>query len=117
VVAEAAELAATCGSVLLTEQARDEQARLGARRSRGRSRGLTEAEAKVAVLAARGTSNAEIAASLVVSVRTVEAHLSRVYAKLGLQSRRELMVRFPDGTGLAAASGEGAAPNSDPLRP
>ena len=117
VVAEAAELAATCGSVLLAEQARDEQGRLGARRSRGRSQGLTEAEAKVAVLASRGASNAEIAASLVVSVRTVEAHLSRVYTKLGLQSRRELMIRFPDGTGLGAASGEGAALNSDPLRP
>jgi DNA-binding CsgD family transcriptional regulator len=113
VVAEAAELAATCGSVLLAEQARDEQARLGARRSRGRSQGLTEAEATVAVLAARGASNAEIAASLVVSVRTVEAHLSRVYTKLGLQSRRELMIRFPDGTGLRAAAAEGAARNSD----
>jgi DNA-binding CsgD family transcriptional regulator len=117
VVAEASELAATCGSVLLAEQAHDEQARLGARRSRGRSQGLTEAEAKVAVLASRGASNAEIAASLVVSVRTVEAHLSRVYTKLGLQSRRELMISFPDGTGLGAASGEGAALNSDPLRP
>jgi DNA-binding CsgD family transcriptional regulator len=117
VAAEAAELAAACGSVLLAEQARDELARLGARRSRGRSQGLTEAEAKVAVLAARGASNAEIAASLVVSARTVEAHLGRVYTKLGLRSRRELMIRFPDGTGLTTASGEGAAPHTDPLRP
>jgi DNA-binding CsgD family transcriptional regulator len=117
VAAEAAELAAACGSVLLAEQARDEQARLGARRSRGRSQGLTEAEAKVAVLAARGNSNSEIAASLVVSVRTVEAHLSTVYTKLGLRSRRELMVRYPDGTGLAVASGGGGIPDADPLRP
>lgn len=111
VVVEAAELAAACGSVLLAGQAREEQARLGARRSRGRSQGLTEAEAKVAVLASRGASNSEIAALLVVSVRTVEAHLSRVYAKLGLRSRRELMIRFPDGTGLAASL------DTDPLRP
>lgn len=104
VVAEAAGLAATCGSVLLASQARDEQARLGARRSRGGAEGLTEAEARVAVLAARGASNAEIAASLVVSVRTVEAHLSRVYTKLGLQSRRQLMIRYPDGGGLEPGS-------------
>jgi DNA-binding CsgD family transcriptional regulator len=109
-VAEAAELAATCGSVLLAEQARSEQARLGARRSRGRPEGLTEAEARVAVLAARGASNSEIAGSLVVSVRTVETHLSSVYAKLGLQSRRQLMVRFPDGTGLTAGSAAAANP-------
>jgi DNA-binding CsgD family transcriptional regulator len=110
VAAEAAELAATSGSVLLAEQARGELARLGARRSRGRSEGLTKAEAKVAAAAAGGASNAEIAASLVVSVRTVEAHLSRVYTKLGLRSRRELMIRFPDGTGLSAVSDEGARP-------
>jgi DNA-binding CsgD family transcriptional regulator len=116
VVAEAAELAATCGSVLLAEQARSEQARLGARRSR-RPEGLTETEAKVAVLASRGASNSEIAASLVVSVRTVEAHLSRVYAKLGFKSRRQLMIRFPDGAGLAAGSTAGAAPQDDPRRP
>ncbi len=117
VVVEASELAATCGSALLAEQARDEQARLGARRSRGRSQGLTDAEAKVAVLASCGASNSEIAASVVVSVRTVETHLNRVYAKLGLRSRRQLMVRFPDGAGQAAGSTEGAAPHSDPRGP
>jgi DNA-binding CsgD family transcriptional regulator len=111
VVAEAAGLAASCGSVLLAAQARDEQARLGARRSRRGPEGLTEAEAKVAVLASRGASNAEIAAALVVSVRTVEAHLGRVYAKLGLASRRQLMTGFPDGTGLTAGTTEDAAPH------
>jgi len=108
VVAEAAELAARCGSALLAGQARDEQARLGARRSRRGPEGLTEAEGKVAVLASRGASNSEIAASLVVSVRTVEAHLSSVYAKLGLRSRRQLMIRFPDGADLTVGSTEDA---------
>jgi DNA-binding CsgD family transcriptional regulator len=116
VVAEAAQLAATCGSALLAGQARDEQARLGARRARGRSQGLTDAEATVAVLASRGASNLEIADTLVVSVRTVETHLSKVYAKLGLQSRRQLMVRFPDGAGLEAGSPEGGAPHRDTER-
>jgi DNA-binding CsgD family transcriptional regulator len=113
VVAEAAELAATCGSALLARQARDEQARLSARRSRRSPEGLTETEATVAVLASRGASNSEIAASLVVSVRTVESHLGRVYTKLGLQSRRQLMIRFPDGAGLAAGSAGDTKPRRD----
>ena len=48
---------------------------------------LTEAERRVAELAATGHRNKEIAARLVVEVGTVEAHLSRVYRKLGVRSR------------------------------
>jgi DNA-binding CsgD family transcriptional regulator len=44
----------------------------------------------VARLAADGLSNKEIAAALFVSVNTVEAHLSHVYAKLGVRSRGRL---------------------------
>ena len=51
---------------------------------------LTSRERLVAELAASGASNAEIAKRLVLSVRTVENHLSRVYAKLGITSRSEL---------------------------
>jgi DNA-binding NarL/FixJ family response regulator len=51
---------------------------------------LTSRERLVAELAAGGASNAEIAQRLVLSVRTVENHLSRVYAKLGITSRSEL---------------------------
>jgi DNA-binding NarL/FixJ family response regulator len=39
---------------------------------------------------AEGLANKEVAARLFVSVRTVEANLSRVYAKLGVRSRTEL---------------------------
>jgi DNA-binding NarL/FixJ family response regulator len=35
-------------------------------------------------------SNREVAATLVVTTRTVETHLTRIYAKLGLRSRTEL---------------------------
>lgn len=51
---------------------------------------LTRREQEVAGLAALGHSNREIADQLVVSVRTVENHLQRVYAKLGVSSRDEL---------------------------
>jgi DNA-binding NarL/FixJ family response regulator len=44
----------------------------------------------VAELAAAGRSNREIAAELVVSVRTVESQLSAAYRKLDIQSRGQL---------------------------
>jgi DNA-binding CsgD family transcriptional regulator len=52
--------------------------------------GLTRRERGVAMLAASGLSNKEIAANLVVSVRTVENQLHSAYGKLGIASRHEL---------------------------
>lgn len=52
--------------------------------------GLTTRERQVAAAAARGTSNAEIAALLGRSVRTVEWHLQQAYMKLGVNDRAEL---------------------------
>jgi DNA-binding NarL/FixJ family response regulator len=51
---------------------------------------LTAAERHVAVMAAAGRSNKDIAAELELSVRTVENHLQRTYEKLGISSRAEL---------------------------
>jgi ATP/maltotriose-dependent transcriptional regulator MalT len=76
------------GARLWAERVHDELARLPGRRPTRDV--LTEAEARVAALAAEGRSNKEIAATLTMSVHTVEAHLTRTYRKLGIRSRREL---------------------------
>ncbi|GAA3070468.1 hypothetical protein GCM10010485_05030 [Streptosporangium carneum] len=55
---------------------------------------LTRAERQVALLASDGLTNREIGAKLFVSPRTVQAHLSNVFAKLGLSSRRDLAREF-----------------------
>lgn len=51
---------------------------------------LTRRELEIATLAAKGMSDRDIAAVLVVSVRTVESHLAAVYRKLEITSRRAL---------------------------
>ena len=51
---------------------------------------LTASERRVAELAARDRSNKEIAQALFVTVKTVELHLSSVYRKLQIGSRRQL---------------------------
>lgn len=57
--------------------------------------GLTSREAEVAALVAGGLSNAGIAMDLGMSEATVKAHLTRVYAKLGLRTRTQLAVLLP----------------------
>lgn len=55
--------------------------------SRGRRDGLTAREVEILGMVALGKTNQEIAADLVLSVRTVERHLATVYQKLGLRGR------------------------------
>lgn len=63
---------------------------------------LTSQEQVVARLAAVGLSNRQIAADLVVSIKTVEYHLRNVFAKLGVISRRQLEDRLGPGPGAPA---------------
>jgi DNA-binding NarL/FixJ family response regulator len=53
---------------------------------------LTDRELEVLKLAATGKSNKEIAESLVLSVRTIEAHLGNIFNKLGVGSRTEAVI-------------------------
>lgn len=59
---------------------------------------LTTREAEVVGLAAAGKGNGDIADALTLSVRTVENHLGRAYAKLGVTSRNELVGALSTGT-------------------
>jgi DNA-binding CsgD family transcriptional regulator len=56
--------------------------------------GLTPTELRLAELVAEGRSNKEIAAALFVTPKTVGTTLSRLYAKLGVHSRTELIRRL-----------------------
>jgi DNA-binding NarL/FixJ family response regulator len=92
------------GARLWAEKARAELKRIGGRPRP--SNELTATERRVAELAARDRSNKEIAAELFMGVSTVEAHLSRVYRKLGIRSRTGLAARIaPPRDEAAQASG------------
>ena len=60
------------------------------------SEALTTRERQITVLVARGLSNREIAERLVISKRTVDAHVNHVFAKLGLSSRVQLTIWLRD---------------------
>ncbi|MFB7090317.1 AAA family ATPase [Streptomyces sp. NPDC056296] len=55
---------------------------------------LTPQEQAVAQLVASGATNSQTAAELYISVKTVQYHLTRLYAKLGVRSRTELAAHF-----------------------
>ena len=78
-----------------------ELAATGATARRRRTPGeepLTSQETRVALLAAQGLSNREIGASLFLSPKTIERHLSSVYRKRGFRSRTELAAALRPGS-------------------
>jgi DNA-binding CsgD family transcriptional regulator/tetratricopeptide (TPR) repeat protein len=94
-LAEAVSAAESIGASWLAGQAHKELAASGGRRRRRREVAdrLTPQERRVFELAAEGLSNDAIASRLRVSAGTVKTHLEHIYAKLGVHSRRELMLR------------------------
>ena len=87
------ELLAAIGAEAFAERARSELAAAGeeVRVQTAEARAeLTAQEVSIARLAGDGRTNPEIGAQLFLSARTVEWHLHKVFAKLGVSSRREL---------------------------
>ncbi|MEW2411515.1 helix-turn-helix transcriptional regulator [Streptomyces griseoviridis] len=89
------------GSEPLRLLAVDVQRAIGARRPRGTgspggagAAGLSQREREILALVCRGMSNRAIAGALFVSVKTVEAHLTRVFRKTGTRSRAALLATF-----------------------
>lgn len=78
----------------ITKRLIAEFSRLGAPRapSRRRLAELTEREAEVLNLVARGLSNGEIAGELVIAEQTVKTHFGRILMKLGLRDRPQAIV-------------------------
>jgi DNA-binding CsgD family transcriptional regulator len=80
---------------LWAARARAELARLSGRAASPEELSVTEL--RVAELVARGMTNRKVAAELFVTVRAVEATLTRAYAKLGVRSRTELAAHLHRG--------------------
>lgn len=88
---EAAPWAVRCESELAASGAS-----VSAPRAEDVSAVLSPQELQVAVLVAEGRRNREIAETLFLSLRTVESHLSRIFRKLGVDSRHQLTLRMRD---------------------
>ena len=92
-LARALDLGDGCGALAIAGEARAALVTAGARPRRNRLRGreaLTASELRIATLAADGLTNCQIGQSLYVTPKTVERHLTRVYAKLDVAKRCEV---------------------------
>jgi DNA-binding CsgD family transcriptional regulator len=88
-LAQASALFADIGVPLWEAKSRAEGERIGGRRPRPGA--LTETELQVAQHVAAGRTNREVAELMFISINTVESNLSKIYAKLGVRSRTQLV--------------------------
>jgi ATP/maltotriose-dependent transcriptional regulator MalT len=101
------EMLLTIGLEAFAERARRELIATGAklRKRRDETRGdLTPQETQIARLARDGLSNPEIGARLFLSARTVEWHMRKVFAKLGISSRNQLRTTLLDNVPASASA-------------
>jgi DNA-binding NarL/FixJ family response regulator len=96
------------GAPLWAQRARDDLTRVGGPVLP--SSELTPTEQRIARLVGEGKKNREVADALFISVKTVEANLSRIFHKLGVRSRTELARR------VATTETGRVSPDSSPLR-
>ena len=96
------------GAPLWAQRTRDDLARVGGAVPPPSE--LTPTEQRIARLVGEGKKNREVAEALFISVKTVEANLSRIFHKLGVRSRTELTRR------IAATEAGRVSPDSSPVR-
>jgi DNA-binding NarL/FixJ family response regulator len=82
--------------------------------TRANPRGLTDRQLEILRMLAAGRTNAEIAAKLVLSIRTVDHHVSAVLQKLGVTSRRQASTACVE-LGLAGRVGANPRPSADTM--
>ncbi|HEY3033465.1 MAG TPA: AAA family ATPase [Streptosporangiaceae bacterium] len=100
------------GAVVWAERARTELRATGetvARREANAIELLTPQELQIVRLVSEGMSNRQVAAQLFLSPRTVEYHLHKVYPKLNISSRGELIHRYATGTATSGSTDSGTA--------
>jgi DNA-binding CsgD family transcriptional regulator len=83
------------GAALWVQRTRDELDRTKV--GTPQNTALTPTEQKIAELATSGMTNREVAETLFVSLKTVEANLTQIYRKLGIRSRAQLAMKFASG--------------------
>jgi DNA-binding NarL/FixJ family response regulator len=105
-LAAALEIFESAEARLWADQARHELSLLGLRTRPRTDRPdlgvLTAQEWRIAWAAAQGQTSREIAAEVLLSIRTVDYHLGNVYRKLGVSSRRALIQQFAGSAELPA---------------
>jgi DNA-binding NarL/FixJ family response regulator len=88
----AADLFEMLGATSFAARAADELRAVGGQsRTPPTTTRLTPQETRIAIVVASGATNAEAAARLFLSQKTIEYHLSSVYRKLGIRSRSQLV--------------------------
>jgi DNA-binding CsgD family transcriptional regulator len=105
------------GATLWANRARSELQRISGRAPAAGA--LTPAEERVALLVAEGRTNREVAAALFLSDRTVEGHLSHIFAKLGIRHRAEVARALAErqSQGVAGSKTGDSPVSADPLAP